>query len=87
MTWEIVLGMIALTGFVGSVTTWISKLAKALGILESTIQTLNKVLDDMKAASHETHKDLFRKYNDHDRLLSNHEGRIRNLEKRKGEAE
>ena len=86
MTWEIVLGLIALISFVGSVAAWISKLAKTLGILENTIQTLNKVLDEMKANSHTTHKELFRKYSDHDRLLLNHEGRIRNLENTKGES-
>ena len=82
MTWEIVLGVIALSGFVGSVAAWISKLSKTLGILENTIKTLNKVLDEMKINSHDTHKELFRKFQGHDHLLSNHEGRIKSLEYR-----
>ena len=81
MTWEIVLGIIALAGFVGSIAAWISKLSKTLGILESTIKTLTKVLDDMKTNSHDTHKELFRKYTDHEHILIEHEGRLKHLEK------
>ena len=83
MTWEIVVGIIALAGFVGSIAAWVSKLYKTLGILENTIKTLTKVLDAMKTNSHATHKELFRKYTDHEHVLADHEGRLKYLEQRK----
>ncbi len=84
MTWEIVIGLIALVGFVGSIATWISKLSKTLGILENTIKILTKVLDEIKRSSHDTHKDLFQKFATHDHMLTDHEGRIKHLEQRNG---
>ncbi len=80
MTWEIVVGLIALVGFVGSIATWFSKLSKTLGVLESTIQTLNKTIDEFKRNSHETHRELFVKFGNHEKTLENHEGRIKSLE-------
>lgn len=46
MTCEIVVGIIALVGFIGTVGTWISKLSKTFGILENTIGILNRTIDE-----------------------------------------
>jgi hypothetical protein len=40
MTWEIVLGIIALVGFVGSIGVWVSKLSTTLATLSTTIELL-----------------------------------------------
>jgi hypothetical protein len=82
MTWEIVLGIIALVGFVGSVATWISKLSKTLGVLESTIKVLNETISEFKKNSHSTHEKIFERLTDDEMTLQNHEGRIQNLERR-----
>ncbi len=82
MTWEIVLGIIALVGFIGSIAAWISKLSKTLGVLENTIKTLTKVLDDMRSNSHDTHKELYKKQGEHEKVLVNHEVRIQDLERK-----
>lgn len=48
MTWEIVVGIIALIGVFGTVGAWIFKLSRILATLESTMQQLNRTLDDFK---------------------------------------
>ena len=87
MNWEIALGVIALIGFAGSIATWVSKLSKTLAVLETTINTLNKVISEFKNNSHDTHKELFLRINSNERTLENHEGRLKNLETAKKENE
>lgn len=84
MSWEIAAGVIALIGFAGSIATWVSKLSKTLAVLETTINTLNKVISEFKNNSHDTHKELFQRIGTSERVLENHEGRLNNLEKAKG---
>ena len=81
MTWEIVLGIIALMGFIGTVGTWISKLSKTLGILENTIGILNRTIDEFKKSNRTTHEKLFERLTENEKTIENHEGRIKNLEK------
>ena len=83
MSWEIALGVIALLGFAGSIATWVSKLSKTLAVLETTIDTLNKVMNELKNNSHNTHKEMFFRINSSERILENHEGRLKVLEKTK----
>ena len=73
MTWEIVLGIIALAGFVGSVAAYASKQGSVLAKLEATLKALNKTLEDLKGSNRSAHKDIY------DRLTS-HDGRIARLE-------
>lgn len=80
MTWEIVVGIIALVGFVGSIATWISKLSKTLGVLDTTLRVLDSTIKDFKRSSHETHAKLFGKVDEHERMLGEHEVRIKILE-------
>jgi len=82
MTWEIMLGIIALVGFVGSVASWISKLSRALATLDATIKALNEVIRELKANSHETHSRLFAKQEEHERRLGEHDVRIKSLEEK-----
>jgi hypothetical protein len=84
MSWEIALGVISLLGFAGSIATWVSKLSKTLAVLETTINTLNKVITEFKNNSHDTHKEMFLRINNNERTLENHEGRLKSLEKAKG---
>lgn len=84
MSWEIVVGIIALVGFIGTVGTWISKLSKTLGILENTIGILNKTIDEFKTNSTHTHEKLFDRITKGERTIENHEIRIKDLEKERG---
>ncbi len=83
MSWEIAAGVIALLGFAGSIATWVSKLSKTLAVLETTIDTLNRVISELKNNSHDTHKEMFRRINSNERAIENHEGRLKNLEQAK----
>ena len=66
MTWEIVAGIIALIGVFGTVATWASKLSRTLANLESTLKALDNTLQELKDNNHESHKEFYKRLNDHD---------------------
>ena len=69
MTWEIFLGLVALTGFVISIGRIVSMSTKAMQKLEDSILELNKTITEAK-------KDL----RDLDDVVQKHETRITLLE-------
>lgn len=69
MTWEIFLGLVALTGFVISIGRIVSMSTKAMQRLEDSILELNKTLTEEK----KNVKEL-------DDVVQNHETRITLLE-------
>ena len=69
MTWEIFLGIVALTGFVISIGRIVSMSTKAMQRLEDSIVKLDETIREEK-------KDL----NDLDEVVQNHETRITLLE-------
>ena len=69
MTWEIFLGIVALTGFVISIGRIVSMSTKAMQRLEDSILELNKTISEEK-------KDL----DELDDVVQNHETRITLLE-------
>lgn len=71
MTWEIFLGIVALTGFVISIGRIVSTSTKAMQRLEDSILELNKTIAEEK-------KDL----NELDDVVQNHETRITLLERK-----
>ena len=80
MTWETVLGIIALVGFIGSIGVWVSKLSTTLATLSTTIELLINTVKELKSNSHQTHTRLFEKIGEHSGMLSDHEIRIKILE-------
>lgn len=82
MSWEIVLGLIALVGFVISISTLFGNLSKTLGVLETTIKNLRETIDEFKKNSQNTHAVLYKKCDEHDQKLADHEVRIEILEKK-----
>ena len=71
MTWEIFLGIVALTGFVISIGRIVSMNTKAMQKLEDSIVRLDETIREEK-------KDL----NDLDEVVQNHETRITLLERK-----
>ena len=71
MTWEIFLGLVALTGFVISIGRIVSTSTKAMQRLEDSILELNKTLTEEK----KNVKEL-------DDVVQNHETRITLLERK-----
>ena len=82
MTWEIALGVIALSGFVMSIAAGVSKLAKTMGVLENTIKVLRETISEFKHDSNSTHEKIFDRLNEDEKTLADHEGRIQSLERR-----
>lgn len=72
MSWEIVVGIIALVGFLGTVSTWVWKLAGTLTKLGDGLTALS----DFKANADKEHKEIHE-------TLDDHEIRIHDLEHNK----
>lgn len=66
MSWEIVVGIIALIGVFSTIATWASKLSRSLSSLETTLKGLNETLQELKDNNHESHKEFYKRLNEHD---------------------
>ena len=73
MTWEIVAGIIALVGFVGTIATYASRQSSILAELKTTLQALNRTLEELKDNNKQSHKEIYSR-------LDNHEQRITRIE-------
>lgn len=78
MTWEIVVGIITLIGVLGTVATWASKLSHSLASLETTLKDLDATLHELKNTNHESHKEFYKRLNEHDCRIAKLEGCNRN---------
>lgn len=80
MTWEIMLGIIALFGFLTAVMTPIVKLNTSITKLNLALETLQAQMKKMDEDNMDSHKRIW-SYNDgQDALLNNHEKRISGVE-------
>ena len=70
MTWEIVVGIISLVTFFISAGAVVYKLSGALAVLETTIRTLAETIRELRASSHDTHKQLFDRVEDHETRIT-----------------
>lgn len=77
MTWEIIAGLITIVLFLITEGGVIFKLSSTLAKLQTSIDALNKILDEFKGDNASEHK----KFND---ILFNHEGRLHDLETKCG---
>ena len=78
MTWEIVVGLIALIGCAISLGGVLAKLVKTLTRLDVTLTALDKSVGEDRRINNEQHAEFESK-------LENHEGRITKLEFRVGD--
>ncbi len=76
MTWEIVVGLIALIGCAISLGGVLAKLVRTLTRLEVTISALESTLAELKSGNDAAHREMRAQ-------LQNHEGRISKLEWRR----
>lgn len=65
MTWEIVVGIIALIGVFSTVATWSSKLSRTLASLEVTLNALRDTLEELKKDNRASHKEIYAKLDEH----------------------
>lgn len=65
MSWEIVAGIIALVGFIGTIATWSGKLSRTLASLETTLHALRDTLEELKKDNRASHKEFYDRLDDH----------------------
>lgn len=70
MTWEIVVGIIALVGLIGTFVGAAWKVSNTLATLNATINSLQKTLDEFRNDNKASHGEIYNKLNDHDRRLA-----------------
>ena len=80
MTWEIVVGIIALFGFLVSVVTPLTKLIKIMTELTISVEGLKEAIKQMGDKNTESHKRIWEHNTEQDELLENHEKRITKIE-------
>lgn len=80
MTWEIVVGIITLFGFLVSVVTPLTKLTKIMTELTISVEGLKEAIKQMGDKNTESHKRIWEHNTEQDELLENHEKRITKIE-------
>ena len=80
MTWEIVVGIIALFGFLVSVITPLTKLTRIMTELTISVEGLKEAIKQMGDKNTESHKRIWEHNTEQDELLENHEKRITKIE-------
>lgn len=80
MTWEIVVGIIALFGFLVSVITPLTKLTRIMTELTISVEGLKEAIKQMGDKNTESHRRIWEHNTEQDELLKNHEKRITKIE-------
>lgn len=80
MTWEIVLGIIALFGFLVSVVTPVLKLTKIMTELNFSVEGLKDAINQINNKNIEDHRRLWEHNTVQDDLIEKHEKRITKIE-------
>lgn len=83
MSWEIVVGIISLVGFVISIGTLLFKLSAVLTRLDVTVKDMQAANAADRKVKELEHKKMFDELEKHGSVLSDHETRIRVLEAEK----
>lgn len=80
MTWEIFLGIVAIIGFIVTVTTPLMKLSKTMTELNINMQNLNQAMDTLTVNNTESHRRIWSHNDEQDEKIENHEKRITKIE-------
>ena len=81
MTWEIVVGIIALAGFVISIGAPLFKLSAILTRLDVTVKDMQAANADDRKIKEAEHKEMYDTLDEHGKTLADHEMRIHDLER------
>lgn len=80
MTWEIVVGIIALIGVFGSVGTWSLKMGRTLATLETTIKSLRESIDIFRGEYMKAQDKTDKRIDKAEERIEDHETRLSILE-------
>lgn len=84
MTWEIVVGITVLLGFVISIGAPLFKLSSILTRLDVTVKDMQEANAADRKCKEAEHKEMYETLDEHEKKLINHEMRIHDLEKSEG---
>lgn len=76
MTWEIVVGIIALTGLIATFVGAAWKLSSSIAELNVAITNLQKSFSEMREDSKTSHAKIYNKLDDHERRITTVEAKI-----------
>ena len=81
MTWEIVVGLIALLGAFLSAGTQVAKLSRTLAMLEAAVKELKTILEELKSDNREEHVRIRETLASHEKRLLRCENTAEEMEK------
>lgn len=76
MTWEIVVGIIALVGFVASIGGMVWKLATLISDLKATVKELSTVIGTLRGENATEHTSFRNQLTDHEKRIGHLEGKV-----------
>lgn len=82
MEWQVVTVIIALVGLIGGIATPIIKLTSTIATLTKSVNGLEANIKEIVENNTKAHQRLWDKNDKQDERITNHEGRISNLEGR-----
>lgn len=80
MTWEIFLGIVALIGFIITVTTPLMKLNSSITKLNDCVGTLKEAIDKLDSDNEKSHRRIWEHNEEQDDTINVHEQRITKIE-------
>lgn len=80
MTWEVVAGIITISGFVVTVVKAVLPLTNAVTLLTEQVKELRKEINEMEEKKAEAHKRLWAHNEKQDAKLREHECRLHDLD-------
>lgn len=68
--WDVFLVIVAVVGLFATVLPFFTKLNRTLGELNATVKQMQEIISKIEQKSRDTHKDLFKKIDDHETRIS-----------------
>ena len=68
--WDVVIVITAIVGLFATVLPFFTKLNKTLGELNTTVELLKGVVNDIDEKNRDTHKQIFKKIDEHETRIS-----------------
>ena len=81
--WDIVQVIVVLVGLLGGVMGPVLRLNSSMTKLNTTLNNVDERLKKQEEHSQKAHERIWKKNDEQDKMLANHEGRITRLEDRK----
>lgn len=80
MSWEIFLGIVALVGFLITVSTPMLKLNTSITKLNETINSIKDIVNKNDETNKQSHQRIYDRLDGHDRMINGHNERLSNME-------